>query len=561
MINIATKTPKFINAGEVALRVGSWGQVRPTFDVQQVVNKKGNIAMRLNGAYERSDNYRKYVNRDRIYLNPSLAWKINPKSTLTLEMDYLHDSRTPDRGTVNLASDDIDKLYKMPNDKFLGYQSDRVFTNQLTYSARFAHQLSDKLSLRMAVVGASLDVDNTASSTQTFKNVEKTGLYNLRQRSLGRSLRDDQNRVAQIDLIGRDIYTGKIKHTFQIGFDYKNTQLTTTAYKSILVDTIDVLKDINNVRNPKLSLVAETPISSSSYSYGVMAQDVITFNKYIKAVLGARYSYGNSIESTSSGAVTGDAFNPMVGVIVTPFKGFNLFGSYTNTTDLRSAANLMTDGSPVGASTVNQFEAGLKSEWLDQRLRFNVTYFNVMNSNLSYTVYNNAFQSTGRYGKAGDLSRQGLEVEAIGRPLSNLQVVLGYAYLDAQYKDSPAYINGSAPMNAPKHTANGWLYYTVDRSALKGLSIGVGAYYIGSRPVGDYTQIVTHANTTPGVRPFDMAAYTTVNATLGYAYKRVGINMVFNNIFNEMGYSSYYRGGFINPIDPFNLSATISYRF
>lgn len=102
----------------------------------------------------------------------------------------------------------------------------------------------------------------------------------------------------------------------------------------------------------------------------------------------------------------------MLGVIVTPFKGFNLFGSYTNTTDLRSAANLMADGSPVGASTVNQFEAGLKSEWLDQRLRFNVTYFHVMNSNLSYTIYNDAFQSTGRHGKAGDLRRQGLEVEA-----------------------------------------------------------------------------------------------------------------------------------------------------
>jgi iron complex outermembrane receptor protein len=29
----------------------------------------------------------------------------------------------------------------------------------------------------------------------------------------------------------------------------------------------------------------------------------------------------------------------------------------------------------------------------------------------------------------------------------------GWAYLDAQYEDSPAYVNGSAPMNSPKHTA------------------------------------------------------------------------------------------------------------
>lgn len=551
-VNIATKTPQFINSADLSLRMGSWGLVRPTFDLQWAPSDK--VAFRLNGAFERADNYRKYVSKDRIYINPSLEWRISPRTSLIVEMDYLHDSRTPDRGTVNLAADSVNALYDMPHDKFLGFKSDRIFTNQTTYSARMNHRLSDKLSLRLALVGSALNVDNTgASSTKLFKNKE----YNMLTRSLGRSLRDDQNQALQLDFVGRDVFTGKIKHTFQVGIDYKRSVVGTTAYGSVLIDTINVLSDFGNVLPRGVTLNESGRTLSTAYSYGLMAQDVITFNRYLKAVLGARYSYGNSTDNTASGSVSGDAFNPMLGIIVTPFLGFNIFGSYTNTTDLRSAANLLTDGTPIGASTVQQFETGIKSEWLDQRLRFNVTLFSVMNRNMAYQTYNEAGQATGRYEKAGDLKRKGIEVELTGRPLKNLQLILGYAYLDAHYQNSPAYMDGSAPMNAPKHTANGWIHYT----APFGLNFGVGAYYVGARPVNDYTKKTTHQNTTPGVKPFDMKAYTTLNATIGYGYKKASLNLTFNNILNTLGYSSYYRGGYINPIDPFNVSATLTYRF
>lgn len=551
-VNIATKTPKFTNEAQVGLRIGSWGLVRPTFDVQGTFAEK--VAIRFNGAYERSENYRKYVTKDRVYINPSLEWRIGKNTSLIMEMDYLHDSRTPDRGTVNLAADSINALYDMPHDKFLGFKSDRIFTNQTTYSARLNHNFSDKLSLRVAFVGASLNVDNTGASTsKLYKNRD----YNMLVRSLGRSLRNDNNNAFQVDFVGKDVFTGKIKHTFQVGLDFRSTNLSTTSYKSSVVDTINVLENFTNTLPGNIALKASDPTTSQAYSYGVMVQDVITFNRYIKTVLGARYSFGNSIDNSSSQAVAGDAFNPMVGLIITPIYGLNIFGSYTNTTDLRSAANLKTDGTPIGASSTQQFEAGVRSEWFDNKLRFNVTLFSLMNKNLAYQVYDDAGQSTGRYEQAGNLKRQGVEVEVTGKPHKHIELILGYAFLDAQYKNSPAYVDGSTPMNAPKHTANGWIYY----SAPFGLNVGVGAYYVGERPVNDYTKKTTHNNTTPGVKPFDMKAQTTINATLGYTYKNASVNLIFNNIFNETGYSSYYRGGYINPIDPFNMSINLAYKF
>lgn len=560
VINIATKTPHFTNEGNIELRVGSWGLVRPTFDLQRTIDRQNSIAFRINGALERSDSYRVNVDKDRIYINPSIAWKPTNKTTLILEMDYLHDSRTPDRGTVNLAADSVNALYHMPNNKFIGFKTDRVFNNNLTWTARINHQLSNQYSLRVAVASSQLDIDNTGASTVTLGNVSKTGLYNLRQRSLGRSIRNDANKTLQVDFVGQDVYTGKIKHTFQVGIDYKYNTVSSTSYTSKLIDTVDVLKPISNTLPGAIQLTAQSPTTSTEYSYGVVAQNVTTYNKYLKSVLGVRYSYGNSLSNVSSGATTGDTWNPMAGLIFTPFQGFNLFGSYTNTTDLRSAANLMEDGTPVGASTTEQFEVGIKSDWFDNRLRFNLTLFHINTANLTYTIYNSSGQSTDRFGKAGDLKRKGIETELTGRLLDNLQLILGYAYLDAQYKNSLAYVDGSAPMNAPKHTANGWIYYTIANGTLKGLSIGAGAYYVGERPVGEYTVKFLHANTVPGVKPFDMDAYTTVNANLAYAYQRFGFNLALNNIFNSTGYSSYYRGGFINPTDPLNASFSISYK-
>ena len=139
--------------------------------------------------------------------------------------------------------------------------------------------------------------------------------------------------------------------------------------------------------------------------------------------------------------------------------------------------------------------------------------------------------------------------------------MLGYAYLNARYANSPSYVNGSAPMNAPKHTANGWIYYTVDRGAVKGLSIGVGTYYVGKRPVNEYSLAPDGHGSPVGVKPFDMPAYTTVNAQVAYTYKKVTARVFFNNIFDELGYNSYFRGGYINQIDPRNFAGVVSYRF
>ena len=130
-------------------------------------------------------------------------------------------------------------------------------------------------------------------------------------------------------------------------------------------------------------------------------------------------------------------------------------------------------------------------------------------------------------------------MELIGKILPNLQVMTGWAYVDAQYKDSPSFVNGSAPINTPKHSANAWLNYKFDKGILTGLDVGAGIYFVGERPVDDYKQKYTntengHVN---GTQPLEKNLFFHAAVYYGRCPNRIflqnglGLRGFFNNIF------------------------------
>jgi len=565
VINVVTKVPKFINETNVGFRYGSWDFYRPTVDFQRVLDSKGKIAVRLNAAYQDNNSFRRFVNTDRIYVNPSVAFRPDDKTEIVAEMDYMKNNTTPDRGTVNLAKGDTEAIYQMPGRKFLGFATDNAATETFNFSTTATRRLTDKLKVRAAFMNSSYSTNIVGAA---LAPIDRNNPNEIRNRTLAKSEREDLNKVFQFDFIGADVMTGFMKHTFQVGFDWKESDVTTTSYNAKDVDQINVLNDINNILPSNIdagnfALINKNPIVNTlAPTMGLMAQDVVTFNKYLKAHLGLRYSRLNGSDKDKN-----YAWNPSFGLMISPIENMNVFGSYTTTTGLRSANNVLATGGTVGASTTKQWEAGIKSDWLNEKLRFNLTFFDIKTDNLSYEILN-GINGTGTYALAGELQRRGMEVELIGKILPNLQIMTGWAYVDAQYQDSPSFVNGSAPINTPKHSANGWLNYKFNQGILEGLDIGAGIYYVGIRPVDDYKQIYTtavggHVNgTQPGEKPFNMPEYTTVDAQVGYKFKNgLGLRVFFNNIFDSVGYNSYFRGGYIDQIQPRNFSAQINYKF
>ena len=585
IINIVTKTPKFTNSGVVSLRVGSFNQFRPTFDVQNTIGKDKKVAFRINGAYEKNRTFHniKDLGQEKVYINPSLSWRPDEKTEFVLEMDHLNDTRSFDPGTVNLSVGNIENnIYEMPTDRFLGFIGNNAVAKTTTYTARFKRYITEKnnVYVRGAFYYADYNSDAIVSSLSALPRVDSVDVnamqVNLYKRSLSRnSARRDKSSVTQFDLVGVKLKTGIFKHTFQTGIDYKTTNLTSSSYNSIVIDTIDVM---NNVSNKLPSGTAKFALTDEAIStdrtIGLSAQEVLEIGTRVKLFGGVRFGTAQSSTPDGNEVITNSFINPIAGAMVRVWKEVNLFGSYTNSTNPRTAQRLDINGDVLGNETINQIEAGIKSSWLKDRLRFNATYYLITNKgmNIQAALENpitGAIELQTYYFQGGNDERTGLEVELSGRILKNLEVIIGYSYIDAQYKEHTTFVPGSSPNNTPKHTANAYINYSFETKALRGLSIGASYFYLGERPYNDWTQgNVSFHGITPALKPWNNKAYSLLNAQIAYDFKyaknevlnNFDVRFIANNILDEVGYDAY-RTSYINRINPRNFAFSVAYRF
>ncbi|MDD2984187.1 MAG: TonB-dependent receptor [Crocinitomicaceae bacterium] len=585
IINIVTKTPKFTNSGAVSLRVGSFNQFRPTFDVQNVIGKDGKVAFRINGAYEKNRSFHNIqdIGQEKVYINPSLAWRPDNKTEIVLEMDHLNDTRSFDPGTVNLSiGNKENQIYEMPTDRFLGFVGNNAIQKTTTYTARFKRYITDKnnLYVRGAFYYADYNSDAIVSALSALPRVDSIDVnamqVNLYKRSLARnSARRDKSSVTQFDLVGVKIKTGIFKHTFQTGIDYKTTHLTNSSYNSFVVDTINVMANVsNNLPAGLADFTLTSEAISMDRTIGLSAQEVLEIGKKVKLFGGVRFGTAQSSTPQGNQVVTSSFLNPIAGAMVNVWKGVNVFGSYTNSTNPRTAQNLDINGNALGNETINQIEGGIKSSWLKDRLRFNATYYVISNKgmNIQAALENpvtGAIELQTYYFQGGNDERKGLEVELVGRILPNLEVIIGYSYIDAQFKEHTTFVPGSSPNNTPKHTANAYVNYGFKNKTLRGLSVGASYFYLGARPYNDWTQSnVSFHGITPNLKPWDNKAYSLVNAQIAYDFKyaknetlnNFDVRFLANNIFDAVGYDAY-RTSYINRINPRNFAFSATYRF
>nr|WP_299202244.1 TonB-dependent siderophore receptor [uncultured Brumimicrobium sp.] len=583
IINVVTKSPKFQNRGNVTMRIGSFNQFRPTFDVENVLGKEGRVAFRVNGAYENVRTFHniKGLGQEKFYINPSLAWRPDSKTEVIFEMDYLDDVRAFDPGTVNLSAGNTENdIYELPLDRFLGFKGNNAIQKTTTYTARFRRDIAPKLYLRGAVYLSNYSSDAVVSSLSAINRNDSLGINmfenTMYKRSIGKNnSRHDKSLVVQMDLVGHKIETGIFKHTFQAGIDYRTTNLTTETYNSILVDTIDVTKDVrNNLAGDVGDFSLTDTQETSTSSVGVSAQEVLQIGERVRLFGGVRFGTSNSYAPFATSNVTETFVNPIAGAMVNVWKEVSVFGSYTNSTNPRTADRIDVDGNPLGNETISQYEAGIKSSWFGDRLRFNATYYFITNKgmNIQAAIENpntGVIELQNYYFKGGNDERQGVEVELVGRVLENLELIVGYSYIDAQFKEHTTFVPGSSPNNTPSHTLNAYINYSFANEALKGLSVGAGFYYLGERPYNDWTQgNVAFHGITPNLEPWNNKAYSLLNAQVNYDFKHISnptlknfnVRLLANNIMNTVGYDAY-RTRFINRVNPRNFSVVIGYRF
>jgi iron complex outermembrane recepter protein len=100
--------------------------------------------------------------------------------------------------------------------------------------------------------------------------------------------------------------------------------------------------------------------------------------------------------------------------------------------------------------TIEEFELGAKSEFLDGRLRLNpaVFFIDYKDKQVGAQLVTPSGIAVGRLLNAGQAEVKGLELDAVWAPTENWLFGLNYAYLDAKFKDFP--FTSTSPTDAAR---------------------------------------------------------------------------------------------------------------
>lgn len=598
VLNLVTKKPLFERGGSVTMRGGSFGLVKPIFDVYGAIGQSDKAAFRLNGTYERGDSYRDGVRYNRFYVNPSLLFRLSPKTDFVLEGDFLRDRRTPDYGigAINYQIQDS-------RSRFLNVAGALNATQQSSATATITSRLSDGWTVRGIAGFQRYDNDLQSAARPTSIVATPGATYGNWNRGLQRSETSQNYFLAEVDLTGQ-FRTGAIGHTLLVGADADQYNTNTLAYTNpgsptsatTAVSTFDVINILDPSRviaQPALrlsgfdGLVRNSLTKDNTRRAGFYAQDLVSLGEKVKVLAGLRWSYQETPSdvyyyanpATLSAKTAGtyvenrrydNAFSPRLGLVYQPIKTSAVFASYSNSFSPNSGVDVT--GTSLAPSIVDQYEVGLKNDLFQGALSANVTLYKIVNSNQAQTVlpgsptYTTAFPNAQEL--AGQVTSKGVEVDVQSKPYLGWSVLAGYSYNNTAYTRSNIYEDGSRLRYNPAHTASASIFYNFsslrETGFLRGLSLGTTGYYIGDRLAGRNNRLVNPATgqAWPSGDAFQLIAlpnYFQFDANVGYAYQRFLFRAKVANLLNELSYNVHDDNS-INPIAPRNYSFSLSFK-
>lgn len=564
VINLITKEPKFQHGGSVALRTGSYDMWKPMVDLYGPLSKK--VAFRINGTYEKANSFKDIVHSRRYYVNPSLKYQINNKTSLLITADYLNDYYTPDFGIGSLDNNIIPDV---PRSTFNGtpWQYNKV--QQSTAYILFEHRFKKSWNLKSSI--------NYQDYTRDYYSTERiqASLNGDWQRPLNKIYERNNSIFGQVYLTGK-FKTGSIEHVILTGMDLEDGVVKSTSFDNPKVydqyNILDHSKFTPRLDIPGANAVAmvKTPVTRT----GIYLQDLISLSNKILVLGGMRWSILNASGSNTFDYQHGEvkygqsknfnAFSPRLGIVYKAFPKTSFFVSFANSFSSNPKATDV-DGNILDPSFINQYEAGVKNDFLKGGLTVNVIGYIIVNSNLAQTAQFGPDGVTPNSNPAlqelvGQTKSKGIELDISGRPAKGLEIMAGYSYNDMRFSKTPntvgSYISGEQLVGTIPHNANGSFFYSFD-GKLKGLKVGAGIYYTGNRYAGWNNK---EGQTQNYSRMIFVKGFALVDVSAGYTYKHISFMAKLSNLTNVYNYYVHENYS-INPLPPRQLLATLQYQF
>ncbi|MDR2272331.1 MAG: TonB-dependent siderophore receptor [Sphingobacterium sp.] len=563
LVNLVTKKPKDYYGGQVSYLFGSYNLNRLTADVFGPITSNRKTLFRLNTAYQYQNGFRDSEFRKSLFVSPTFSYEVNNRLTFNLGAQIYNYEGT---NTPIIFLTRTRKFFATKPDE-LGFDWNRSYSNNDITLKAPSINIKGEVNYKIS--------DNWSSQTLISRNFRKTeGMYQyqfirgfdsdaLLQRNVQWQNTEGSSTSIQQNFNG-SFQIGNVKNKILIGVDYLNQTLRNNNSPIVVFDTING-QDLEKGYLPISYQLASQKIQlstlplvrnySSSNIYGAYLSDVLSLTDRLTAILSLRVDHYNSrgqldiSKNKREGSFKQTALSPKFGVVYQVLKDkLSVYGNYMNSFNYVPPAPENPEGQrEMKPQLANQWEAGIKTNFWNNRFNFTASYYDIVVNNMTRlaNVDNNAKITI----QDGEQHSKGIELELITNPIKGLNILTGYTYNDSRYQRADSTVEGRRPASAgPAQIFNSWISYVLQAPKLQGLGFGFGVNYVGKQVSAD--------NTING--KFTFPAYTLLNASISLErdFYRFGVKM--NNISN----AHYFSGqGVVVAQMPRNFAAELSLKF
>ena len=365
-----------------------------------------------------------------------------------------------------------------------------------------------------------LDADGTAASLIRFPLNTETTIWS------------QEFRIESIDterlrwLLG-GYYESRV-FDYQGGFDY--TALGAALFLLPGAGLDSNISNLNQDTHAVFGQVDYQPIESLTLTAGLRYESTTTrLDRTRRYELAAGGSLPNGLNV--SGAERGDSawlprfavqyqINPDVAVYASLSRGYRP-GGLNYTTDFPNALEFE-------AETSWNYELGVKSIWLDNRLAANLSLFTNQVDDYQTLVFDGLFTNSTTVN--AEVRITGLEAELRATPIDGLDLTAGFGYISGEF------VNYTNPLTGQQFDGNRLPFSPEFTYNLAAQYRSPGGIFSRVELQGFGTYFFDEAN------QFSQAPFALVNARLGYEGDNYGVYLFANNLFDTEYLTTQFAG-------------------
>lgn len=492
-INLVRKRPQAEAAVSGELSAGSWDDYRGMLDVTGPLTESGNIRGRaVASKRDRRFHYDGGDEQSSLFYGV-LEADLTPDTLLTLGVSHQEvDARGAQRSLPSYLSATPDgfklSLVDISRSNFYGADWNRDYFWSDSAFAELEQQLGNGWLAKLSLRHAQNNFDLTQAYARNGFGIDPaSNLVDIN--AIRFDYREEQNEVdAYVDgpfkLFDRE-------HKLLVGANYSRSEFFNKGdYNSEFLEEVDLFDP--QVSSAQPGFDPQQNVLADTRQRGLYSNLRLSLAEPLTLVLGGRLSWWDFSNSTSTpaGARTGKSsdtidgeFTPFAGLVYDLNQTYSLYASYAEVFQPHDARTRDINGGMLEPLQGEQWETGIKGEYLDGALAASFALFQVEEENRAIADIDDP---DGNASVAGGKARsRGFETELNGQLSADWSLNANYTYTHKEYLNS----TDTVKIFTPKHILRVWTRYQLpgelQRWHLQAAMNAVSKTYNTITPLGD----------------------------------------------------------------------------